>query len=120
MTPQRSHRANRISRLVYSVLLASYPSEIRREHGREMMDAFRKRCASASHNGIGMLALLWASTLRDFAISVSAEWFDWIREHTPRRRNTRLDVDRLLGTNLADELHVVLNWAEELKERVPN
>ncbi len=89
MTPQRSHRANRISRLVYSVLLASYPSEIRRDHGREMMDAFRKRCASASHNGIGMLALLWASTLRDFAISVSAEWFDWIREHTPRRRNTR-------------------------------
>ena len=31
-----------------------------------------------------------------------------------------VDVDRLFSTNRANELHVILNWAEELKERVPN
>ena len=81
MNARPPRRANRVSRLLYGLLLAAYPAEIRQDYGREMMDAFRKRCASASRDGIGMLARLWASTLRDFATSVSAEWFDWMREH---------------------------------------
>ncbi len=28
--------------------------------------------------------------------------------------------ESVFSSNLANELHVVLNWAEELKERVPN
>ena len=49
--PRSSMWSVRISRWLYSALVATYPAEIRHEYGSEMMEAFGNRCAEESQRG---------------------------------------------------------------------
>ena len=87
MSESWSSRSVRISRVIYRVIVASYPAEIRREHGVEMVQAFGNRCSEQSQRGgISGFGLFWLSTLRDFFTTAPAEWQEWFTARRQRRR----------------------------------
>ncbi len=66
-----------ISTHAYRLLLTTYPLVMRREYGHEMAHAFRMQCGDdLRRGGVGGLWRLWRSTLRDYAVTIFAEWRD--------------------------------------------
>ena len=63
-----------LSQHLYGLLLCAYPSEFRREYGREMLQVF-KDCyrAEARRNGFTGIIRLWAHTLFDLAQTAPRE-----------------------------------------------
>jgi hypothetical protein len=74
--PHQPHggRAVSGSERLYRALLAAYPKEFRRAHGREMAQVFRCMCREeVVSGGRGGLARLWARTLWDLLATALAE-----------------------------------------------
>ena len=73
--PQEPHgRAVSGSERLYRALLAAYPKEFRRAHGREMAQVFRYMCREeVVSGGRGGLARLWVRTLLDLLATALAE-----------------------------------------------
>jgi hypothetical protein len=73
--PQQPHgRAVSGSERFYGVLLAAYPKEFRRAHGREMAQVFRCMCREeVVSGGRGGLTRLWVRTLWDLLATALAE-----------------------------------------------
>ena len=73
--PQQPHgRAVSVSERLYRALLAAYPKEFRRAHGREMAQVFRCMChEEVVSGGRGGLTRLWARTLWDLLATALAE-----------------------------------------------
>ena len=62
------------SERLYRALLAAYPKEFRRAHGREMAQVFRCMCREeVVSGGRGGLARLWVRTLWELLATVLAE-----------------------------------------------
>jgi hypothetical protein len=62
------------SERLYRALLAAYPKEFRRAHGREMAQVFRCMCREeVVRSGRGGLARLWVRTLLDLLATALAE-----------------------------------------------
>jgi hypothetical protein len=62
------------SERLYRALLAAYPKEFRRAHGREMAQVFRCMCREeVVSGGRGRLARLWVRTLLDLLATALAE-----------------------------------------------
>ena len=61
-----------LSRRLYRLLLAAYPSEFRQRFGREMAVVFHDRCRDAGR-APAALARLWAEALTDFVRTAPAE-----------------------------------------------
>ena len=79
-----------ISRGVYRTVVATYPPDIRREYGPEMLQVFAARSEEiGSKLGLKGLLRFWLATTRDFFASAPAEWWDWIRERNRDRSLTR-------------------------------
>ena len=67
-------RAVSVSERLYRALLAAYPKEFRRSHGREMTQVFRCMCREEVASGErGQLARLWVRTLLDLLATALAE-----------------------------------------------
>jgi hypothetical protein len=62
-----------LSGRLYGALLAAYPSEFRREFGREMTLVFRERCREEESRGIRGHARVWSDALLDICKSVPKE-----------------------------------------------
>ena len=73
--PQQPHgRAVSGSERFYETLLAAYPKEFRRAHGREMAQVFRCMCREeVASGGRGGLARLWVRTLWELLATALAE-----------------------------------------------
>jgi putative ABC transport system permease protein len=86
-----------ISAYAYRLLLATYPPDMRREYGREMAHAFKRQCGDdLMRGGVRGLWRLWRSTLRDYVVTILAEWRDrLVQAWRGRRRPKRTDRRRL-------------------------
>jgi hypothetical protein len=73
--PQQPHgRAVSGSERIYGALLAAYPKEFRRAHGREMAQVFRCMChEEVVSGGRGGLTRLWVRTLWELLATALAE-----------------------------------------------
>jgi hypothetical protein len=73
--PEQPHgRAVSGSERIYGALLAAYPKEFRRAHGREMAQVFRCMCREeVVSGGTGRLARLWVRTLWELLATALAE-----------------------------------------------
>ena len=73
--PHEPHgRAVSGSERLYRALLAAYPKEFRRAHGREMAQVFRCMCREeVVSGGRGGLARLWVRMLLDLLATALAE-----------------------------------------------
>jgi hypothetical protein len=72
--PEQHGRAVSGSERIYRALLAAYPKEFRRAHGREMAQVFRCMCREEVVSGGSRgLARLWVGTLLDLLATALAE-----------------------------------------------
>jgi hypothetical protein len=73
--PHEPHeRAVSVSERLYRALLAAYPKQFRRDHGREMSQVFRCMCREeVASSGSRGLARLWVRTLLDLLATALAE-----------------------------------------------
>lgn len=62
-------KSGALSARVYAALLAAYPSEFRREYGREMALLFADRCRDEAARGRASLLRFWREALLDLALS---------------------------------------------------
>ena len=62
-------KSGTLSARVYAALLAAYPSEFRREYGREMALLFADRCRDETARGRASLLRVWREALLDLALS---------------------------------------------------
>lgn len=62
-------KSGALSARVYAALLAAYPSEFRREYGREMALLFADRCRDEAARGRASLLRVWRGALLDLALS---------------------------------------------------
>ena len=109
-----------LSRGAYRIMIWTYPSEIRRDHAYEMMEAFGNRCTEASElRGIRGLPAVWLATLKDFFTTVSAEWLDWAAEHRSGRRRPRRDPRGTRRKNVIGSVSMDLRYAVRQLARKP-
>lgn len=62
-----------MSSRVYRILLRAYPGSFRRQYGEDMSEMFRARASRAHEHGVGAVARLWLSTIRDTLVAAPAE-----------------------------------------------
>jgi len=88
-----------LSRRAYTLLLAAYPREFRREYGREMALVFADRCREQARAGRGAKALarLWGEALLDLLVSAPREHMGRLREGGGVMRTLRTVVLALLA-----------------------
>ena len=92
MAPQQEPdgRAVSVSERLYRALLAAYPKEFRRAHGREMAQVFRCMCREeVVSSGSRGLARLWVRTLLDLLATALGE-----------RIKQALGISTLVGSSL--------------------
>jgi hypothetical protein len=84
-----------LSARVYAALLAAYPSEFRREYGREMALVFADRCRESGARGAALR--VWREALCDLARAATREHVERLRRGGGMMKTVRTIVLALLA-----------------------